>query len=223
MIRKETHFHQQVDELKIMILQMAAYVERAVDSATRALLDRNAELAERVIEGDARINQLENEIDEFSLQLLVRDQPMARDLRFITGCRRAVIDLERAGDEAVNIAEKTIYLSKLTPTPHNPMLEELVSTAKDMLRVAVEALQEENVEKATDVCRMDYKADDLNVRILKKTMDDMVTEVTGVRRAVNTILAARSLERIGDLSTNLGETVIFIVKGVSVKHNCQRF
>ncbi|MCK9241270.1 phosphate signaling complex protein PhoU [Desulfocurvus sp.] len=223
MIKKETHFHQQVDELKIMILQMAAYVERAVDMATRALLERNAELAERVIESDAQINQLENDIDEFSLRLLVRDQPVARDLRFITGCRRAVIDLERAGDEAVNIAEKTIYLSKLSQTPHNPMLEELVATAKDMLRVAVEAIQEENVEKATDVCRMDYKADDLNVRILKKTMDDMVTEVTGVRRAVNTILAARSLERIGDLSTNLGETVIFIVKGVSVKHNCQRF
>ncbi|WP_028588613.1 phosphate signaling complex protein PhoU [Desulfocurvus vexinensis] len=223
MPRKETHFHQQIDELKIMILQMAAYVERAVDSATRALLDRNAELAERVIEGDAKINQMENDIDEFSLELLVREQPMARDLRFITGCRRAVIDLERAGDEAVNIAEKTIYLSKLSETPHSPMLEELVATAKDMLRLSIEALQEENVEKASDVCRMDYKADDLNVRILKKTMDDMVTEVTGVRRAVNTILAARSLERIGDLSTNLAETTIFVVKGVSVKHNCQRF
>lgn len=223
MPRKETHFHQQIDELKIMILQMAAYVERAVDSATRALLDRNAELAERVIEGDAQINQMENDIDEFSLELLVREQPMARDLRFITGCRRAVIDLERAGDEAVNIAEKTIYLSKLSETPHSPMLEELVATAKDMLRLSIEALQEESVEKASDVCRMDYKADDLNVRILKKTMDDMVTEVTGVRRAVNTILAARSLERIGDLSTNLAETTIFVVKGVSVKHNCQRF
>jgi len=223
MPRKETHFHQQIDELKIMILQMAAYVERAVDSATRALLERNAELAERVIENDVQINQIENDIDEFSLELLAREQPMARDLRFITGCRRAVIDLERAGDEAVNIAEKTIYLSKLSETPHSPMLEELVSTAKDMLRLAIEALQEENAEKASDVCRMDYKADDLNVRILKKTMDDMATEVTGVRRAVNTILAARSLERIGDLSTNLAETTIFVAKGVSVKHNCQRF
>ncbi len=223
MNKKETHFHQQIDELKLMILQMAAYVERAVEQATRALLERNSELAELVIERDSEINRMEVDIDDFSLNLLVRDQPVARDLRFITGCRRAVIDLERAGDEAVNIAEKTIYLSKLSETPHSPMLDELVSTAKDMLRLSVEALREENVEKAADVCRMDYKADDLNVRILKKTMDDMVTEVTGVRRAVNTILAARSLERIGDLSTNLAETTIFIVRGVSVKHNCQRF
>lgn len=223
MNRSETHFHQQIEELKLKILQMAAYVERAVDSATRALLDRNGEMAEQVIEKDAEINAIEVDIDEFSLMLLVREQPVARDLRFITGCRRAVIDLERAGDEAVNISEKTIYLSKLPVTPHSPMLEELIVTAKDMLRLSIEALQEENVEKASDVCRMDYKADDLNVRILKKTMDDMAAEITGVRRAVNTILAARSLERIGDLATNLAETTIFIVKGVSVKHNCQRF
>jgi len=220
---QETHFHHQIDDLMLLILQMAALVERAVDSATRALLERNSELAEQVIENDQEINMIEVKIDEFTLNLLVREQPMARDLRFITGCRRAVIDLERAGDEAVNIAEKTIYLSKLSETLNSPMLEELVATARDMLRLSIEALREDDVEKASDVCRMDYKADDLNVRILKKTMDDMVTEVTGVRRAVNTILAARSLERIGDLATNLAETAIFIVRGVSVKHNCQRF
>lgn len=220
---KETHFHQQVEDLKIKILQMAAYVERAVENSARALLERDGELAEEVIENDAKINQIEVEIDEFSLLLLVRDQPVARDLRVITGIRRAVIDLERLGDEAVNIAEKTIYLSKLPATPHSPMVEELIVVARDMLRMAIEALQEENSDKAADVCKMDYKADDLNVRILKKTMDDMVAETTGVRRAVNTILVARSLERIGDLATNLAETTIFIDKGVSVKHNCQRF
>lgn len=219
----ERQFHKQIDDLNIKLLQMAAYAERAVADACRALATRNDELAEQVIEKDAEINAIENEIDEFSLTMLAREQPVARDLRFITGIRRAVIDLERIGDEAVNISEKTVYLSKLSDTPHSAMLEELVEIAKDMLHLSIEAFKEQNADKAADVCRMDYKADDLNVRILKKTMDDMVTEVTGVRRAINTILAARSLERIGDLATNLAETTIFIVEGVSVKHNCQRF
>ncbi|MBU1001761.1 MAG: phosphate signaling complex protein PhoU [Proteobacteria bacterium] len=218
----ETQFHKNIHELRMKILHMAAYAERAVSDACIALIDKDIELAEQVIEKDAEINAIELDIDEFSLLLLARDQPVARDLRFITGCRRAVIDLERIGDEAVNIAEKTIYLSKLPEVPHNPMLQELVDTAQDMLRTSVEAFKEENAEMAIDVCRMDNKADELNVRILKKTMDDMVTEVTGVRRAVNTILASRSLERIGDLSTNIAETTIFIAEGISVKHNCGR-
>ncbi|BBD09935.1 phosphate signaling complex protein PhoU [Desulfovibrio ferrophilus] len=219
----ETQFHKNIEELNMKILHMAAYAERAVSDACTALINKNIDLADQVIEKDTEINDIELEIDEFSLLLLAREQPVARDLRFITGCRRAVIDLERIGDEAVNISEKTIYLSKLPEVPHNPMLQELVDTAQDMLRTSVEAFKEENAEKAADVCRMDYKADDLNVRILKKTMDDMVTEVTGVRRAVNTILAARSLERIGDLATNIAETTIFISEGITVKHNCERF
>jgi len=219
----ETQFHRQIEELKMKILHMAAYAERAVADACTALIDKNVELADQVIEKDAEINAIELDIDEFSLMLLAREQPVARDLRFITGCRRAVIDIERIGDEAVNISEKTIFLSRLPEVPHNAMLQELVDTVQDMLRTSVEALKEENADKAADVCRMDYKADDLNVRILKKTMDDMVTEVTGVRRAVNTIMAARSLERIGDLSTNIAETTIFIAKGKTVKHNCERF
>lgn len=219
----ERQFHKQMDELKMKVLHMAAYSERAITDACKALLSKDVDLAEHVIEKDVEINRIELDIDEYSLLLLAREQPVARDLRFITGARRAVIDLERIGDEAVNIAEKTIFLSKLPEVPAAPMLEELVGVAQGMLHLSIEALREEDSTKAADVCRMDYKADDLNVRILKKTMDDMVTEVTGVRRAVNTILAARSLERVGDLSTNIAETTIFIAEGRSVKHNCERF
>jgi phosphate transport system protein len=147
---------------------------------------------------------------------------MARDLRFITGVRRAIIDFERMGDEAVNLAEKTIFLARLPELPHPQLLNEMVSVVLDMLKVTLEAFREQNVEKAVDVCRMDYKADDLNVKILKQTMDDMVCETTGVRRAINTILAARHLERVGDLATNVAETTIFIAKGLNVKHQCQK-
>ncbi|WP_461211012.1 phosphate signaling complex protein PhoU [Desulfocurvus sp. DL9XJH121] len=219
----ERQFHKQIEELRMKVLHMAAYAERAVQDACKALLTKDVDLAEQVIEKDVEVNRIELEIDEYSLLLLAREQPVARDLRFITGARRVVIDLERIGDEAVNIAEKTIFLSKLPEVPVSPMLEEMVQVAQDMLRLSLEALKEEDPDKAAEVCRMDHKADDLNVRILKKTMDDMVTEVTGVRRAVNTILATRCLERVGDLSTNVAETAIFIAEGVSVKHNYERF
>lgn len=219
---EETHFHRQLDSLKLQVLEMAAYTERAVIAATDALLAKDADAAERIIENDSIINDMELAIDESSLHLLALDAPMARDLRFITGVRRAIIDLERLGDEAVNIAEKTIFLARLPEVPHSAMMNEMVSVVLDMLKVTLEAFREGNVDKAADVCKMDYKADDLNVRILKTTMDDMVCETTGVRRAINTILAARHLERVGDLSTNIAETTIFIAKGLNVKHQCQK-
>ncbi|MFK4765790.1 phosphate signaling complex protein PhoU [Desulfobaculum sp. SPO524] len=218
----ERHFHRQLDELKMHVLEMAAYTERAVVKATEALLERDADAAERIIEDDATINDMELHIDEVSLHLLALDAPMARDLRFITGVRRAIIDFERMGDEAVNLAEKTIFLARLPELPHPQLLNEMVSVVLDMLKVTLEAFREQNVDKAVDVCRMDYKADDLNVKILKQTMDDMVCETTGVRRAINTILAARHLERVGDLATNVAETTIFIAKGLNVKHQCQK-
>jgi phosphate transport system protein len=219
----ETHFVQQLEELKLKILKMSAYADRAVQNATNGLLERDSRKAEKIIEQDSDINDIECRIDEYCLELLAREQPVARDLRFITGCMRIIIDLERIGDEAVNIAEKTIFLSRLPDSPHNSSLEELTEVARAMLRGAIDSFREQDPDKALDVCRMDNRADDLNVRVLKQTMDDMVSETTGVRRAVNTILASRALERIADLSTNVAESTIFIVRGVSIKHQCHRF
>jgi phosphate transport system protein len=219
----ETHFQQQLEELKLKILNMAAYSDRAVHNAVSGLLERDSKKAEQVIEQDSEINDIECQIDEYSLEILAREQPVARDLRFITGCMRIIIDLERIGDEAVNIAEKTIFLSRLPDSPHNPAFEELIEVSQKMLKGAIESFREQDPDAALEICRMDNKADDLNVRVLKRTMDDMVAETTGVRRAVNTILAARSLERIADLATNVAESTIFIVQGVSIKHQCHRF
>lgn len=219
----ETRFIQQLEELKLKILNMSAHADRAVQNAVSGLLERDSKKAEKVIEQDSEINDIECQIDEYSLELLAREQPVARDLRFITGCMRIIIDLERIGDEAVNIAEKTIFLSRLPESPHNPSFEELVEVSQAMLKGAIDSFREQDPEKALDVCRMDNRADDLNVRVLKRTMDDMVSETTGVRRAVNTILASRALERIADLSTNVAESTIFIVRGVSIKHQCHKF
>jgi phosphate transport system protein len=192
-----------------------------LEKAMRALFERDAELANEVIEGDQQINLLEVDIDRYSLRLLALGQPLARDLRFIVGCMRISVDLERVADQAVNVAESALFLSSRPPLPHNSNLEQLAETATDMLRTAIAAFVLGNADEARDVCQMDDTADELNVAILRGLLDYMVGEVPAVERSVQTIIAARSLERVADQATNIAESVIFIVQGVNIKHQSE--
>ena len=217
----ESRFREELEQLKMMILQMAALADSALDKAMRALFERDAELANEVIQGDQQINLLEVDIDRYSLRLLALGQPLARDLRFIVGCMRISVDLERVADQAVNVAESALFLSSRPPLPHNSNLEQLAETATDMLRTAIAAFVLGNADEARDVCQMDDTADELNVTILRGLLDYMVGEVPAVERSVQTIIAARSLERVADQATNIAESVIFIVQGVNIKHQSE--
>jgi len=217
----ESRFREELEQLKMMILQMAALADSALEKAMRALFERDAELANEVIEGDQQINLLEVDIDRYSLRLLALGQPLARDLRFIVGCMRISVDLERVADQAVNVAESALFLSSSPPLPHNSNLEQLAETATDMLRTAIAAFVLGNADEARDVCQMDDTADELNVAILRGLLDYMVGEVPAVERSVQTIIAARSLERVADQATNIAESVIFIVQGVNIKHQSE--
>ena len=217
----ESRFREELEQLKMMILQMAALADSALDKAMRALFERDAELANEVIQGDQQINLLEVDIDRYSLRLLALGQPLARDLRFIVGCMRISVDLERVADQAVNVAESALFLSSRPPLPHNSNLEQLAETATDMLRTAIAAFVLGNADEARDVCQMDDTADELNVTILRGLLDYMVGEVPAVERSVQTIIAARSLERVADQATNIAESLIFIVQGVNIKHQSE--
>lgn len=216
----ESHFHQELGQLKMTILQMASLAERSVSKALTAFFRRDADLAQEVIEGDRAINLLEVDVDRISLRLLALDQPMAGDLRFIIGCMRIAVSLERIGDQAVNVAERALFLSTRPPLPVNPAMEQLGETALDMFQTVIRAFIDENTEEAREVCRMDDKADELNVTVLKTLLDYMVKEVPAVERSVQTIIAARCLERVADEATNIAESVIFITLGVNIKHHC---
>lgn len=215
-----THFHQELANLRINVLEMAAHAEKALEKATTALLTRDAELAQDVINHDELINELECVIDEKSLRMLALEQPVAKDLRFIVGCMRTIVNLERIGDEAVNIAERALILSHRPALPFNHILEELSNLCLEMLRSSINAFKEEDPEMAQKVCDMDSRANELDVTILKKLIDYMLKESSGIERSVHTILSSRSMERVGDLCTNVAECVIFIVKGVNIKHKC---
>lgn len=220
-MKTESRFHQEMEQLKMTILQMAALAEAALKKAVRALSDRNIPLADEVVEKDYEVNELEVAVDKHCLRLLALEQPMARDLRFIVGCMRIAVDLERVGDQAVNIAERAQFLSKRPPLPPNPAMDQLAETAQDMLSSVITAFINQNVSQAADVCQMDDTADELNVTVLKNLLDYMVNEVPAVERSVQTIIAARCLERVADQATNIAESVIFIVRGVNVKHHCE--
>ncbi|MGL1860980.1 MAG: phosphate signaling complex protein PhoU [Pseudodesulfovibrio sp.] len=220
-MEQRAHFSKKLEDLKVMVLRMAAMSESAVHKSIKAYLEGDADLAEEVIVGDDVINDMEDAIDNFSLELLALDQPMAVDLRTIIGAQRITVNLERLGDEAVNLAHRAMFLSTRPPMPHNPKMESLAATAQLMLSNSLKSYVDEDVPLAGDVCRMDDKADDLNIGILRQLVSEMVTETRIVERGVHAIIGARHLERIADLATNVAESVVFIVEGTSMKHSCK--
>ena len=211
-------FSQELEDLKLEVLRMAALTESALSKSLQALFERDSDIAEQVVEGDQEIDMLEVEIDRRCLRTLALDQPMAKDLRFIIGCMRVCINLERIADQAVNIAERALYLNQRPALPHQPLMEQLATISKEMLTEAVSAFNNGQTDQASEVCQMDDIADELNLKILKHFIDYMIGEIQSVDRAVNTIIIARCLERCADLATNIAEAVVFVVEGVDIKH-----
>ena len=221
----DPRFQKELEQLKVKVLQMAAYTDRALDKALASIVRRDADLARQVIDSDQEINAMECEVDNLSLRLLALDQPVAMDLRFIVSCMRLVVDLERIGDEAVNIAEQAMLLSQTTPGPANAVLPGLGEQVVGMYRMAVRSFRDQDPELARQVCIADSAADDMNIRVLKTCMEPESPECGAISLdlAIRTVMVARSMERVGDLSTNIAESTIFVVKGVSIKHHCQPY
>lgn len=220
-MEQRAHFTKRMEELKVQVLRMASMAETAATNAIKGLLENNCDIAEDVIANDIKINELECSLDKNNLELLALGQPMARDLRFIVGAMRITSNLERIGDEAVNIANRTVFLSSRPPLPYNQRLEQMAEVAKNMISRSVKAFADEDAALAGKVCNMDNEADILNIRILKELISNMVTETRLVERGVHYIMASNHLERIADQATNIAESVIFIVQGENVKHDCR--
>lgn len=220
-MEQRANFTRKMDDLKVLVLRMSSMAETAMLNSVKALADCNAELAEDIIQNDIKINELECELDKFNIELLALDQPMARDLRFIVGSMRITSNLERIGDEAVNLAHRAVFLSTRPPLPFNQLLEQMSQVASDMVSMAVKSFADEDVELANRVCGMDNEADSLNLRILKGLIENMVSETRIVERGVHLIMAASHLERIADQATNIAESVIFINQGINIKHQCR--
>jgi len=226
MYGKETQLQQMLTRLRTRLLVMGASVGIAVDEACAALLEGNVGRASAVVDGDDAINSMENEIDELTLTLLARNQPVAQDLRFVVASLRIVIELERIGDEAANIAERILIM--LTPLPPIVMstLNELMHSASTLYISAIECLRSGDAEQALKLCRSgnDDETTQQEVTALQSLMDYLYTipeQGGGIEQSyagMHGILICRALSRICRRSTNIAEYTYFIATGLNIKH-----
>ena len=215
----ETHFQQELNKLKGNLLQMAGLAERAISNAVEALVKRDTSLAEKTIGEDEKINQMELRIDELCLKLLALHQPMAADLRFITSAMRINTELERIGDQAVNIAERVIFLNQeaqLKPYIDIPRMAEIT---QGMVKNVLDAFVNGDANLARSVCERDDQVDALNDQVFRELLTYMMADSSTISRAVHLIIVSRCLERIADHATNIAEGVIFMAKALVIKHH----
>ena len=212
------HFEQGLNDLKSTLVGMAGLAEEQVRKAMRALIERSTELAEEVVEGDNAIDDLEVQVDNMAINLLALQQPMARDLRFITMSMKIANDLERVGDHAENIADAVKYMISAPPFPVLPEVEEMVRLATDMLADSLDAFVRGDAAAAREILKRDDRVDELHDNNFRILLTHMMEDPRKITAGMDLLLISGNLERIADLATNISEEVIFLVEGQSVKH-----
>ncbi|HVB33193.1 MAG TPA: phosphate signaling complex protein PhoU [Patescibacteria group bacterium] len=212
------HFEQELEELKQRLLWMAGLAEKSVHQAVQALFEEKEDIAKRVLEEESAINELQIEIDDRVMSLLALQQPMAADLRFILSVSRINSDLERIGDQAVNIAQSVLRILRhpqVKPYVDIPRMSALV---EGMVRDSLNAVVQRNAELARSVLVRDDEVDHFRDQIFRELLTYMMENAAVIFPAFELILVAKNLERIGDHATNIAEDVIYMVAGQDVRH-----
>jgi len=211
-------YEQELRRLREQLLLMGAKVEEIIRGSIRALTERETAVAEQMIAFDKKINQLELEIDELCMQILARRQPVASDLRFITMALKLVTDLERIGDLGVNICERVIELNAEPPLKPYVDMPNMAREVQEMLHEALDAFVAADADRAQRVIVRDRNVDAYYTQIFRELLTYMMEDPRNIFRATRLQAIAKYLERIGDHVTNLGEMVVFMVKGKDIRH-----
>ena len=212
------HYEGQLRILKEKLLLIGHKAEIAIADATRALIERKPSLAQRVIDDDDQVDQLELEIDDICLEILAREQPVASDLRFITTAMKIVGDIERIGDNGVNIARRALEIL------HEPELKPIIdvpvaaAAAQRILKESLDAFVQGDAASAKRVIEGDRYIDDVCEQMLRELLTYMFEDPSTITRALRLIFVARNLERVGDHAANIAEMVIFLVEGQDIRH-----
>lgn len=215
----ETQFQRELEELKENLLKMATLVEGNIHDAVHSLVKRDSDLANQIFEREKQINEMELLIEDMCLKLLARRQPMAVDLRFITSAMKITTDLERMGDQAVNIAERAISLNQEPQLKPYIDLPRMADIAQSMVKDVLDAFVQRDVKLARSVCERDDLVDGLNDQVFRELLTYMMSDPKTTTRAVHLMIVARCLERIADHATNIAEDVIFMVEAKVIKHH----
>lgn len=216
----ERHFDEQLTILKNTLIKMSALSEAMITDAIEVLCERNASTVPRIREHEEQVNRLQIEIDGICLRLIALYQPTAGDLRFILGAVKTNGDLERMADLAINICDKTERLLEEPPLdPLATSLPDMAALAGSMVKESLHAYVNRSSDRARTVLLRDDQLDDMNRRITEDLLALMQKDSGMIKRALNLLLIARNLERIGDHATNIAENAIFVVKGLDVRHH----
>ncbi|HET8577859.1 MAG TPA: phosphate signaling complex protein PhoU [Methylomirabilota bacterium] len=214
----QRHFHEELEALKQTLLAMGGLVEDQIRRVMRALMERDDALALEVIERDRQVNALDVEVDETCVNLLALHQPAAGDLRFITTTMKIVTDLERIGDQAVNIAQRALELSQEPQLKPYIDLPRMAEKAEQMVKESLDAFVARDTELARRVCAADGEVDALKEQIFRELLTYMMEDARTIPRAIRLILISRFLERVADHATNIAEMVVYMVEGKMVRH-----
>ena len=212
-------FQQNLDDLKERLLVMAGMAEQAIERSIEAYRTRELSICEQVFRNEPAINRLEREIDQAALDLLAMEQPMAVDLRFILSVIRINADLERVGDQAVNIAVRVREMGAFANIDLPVDIPKLASLASAMVRKSLQAFIEADADLAQSVLLLDDQVDEMNDSAFYALSTLIKEQPELTPQSLNAIIIARNLERVGDHATNIAEDVIFWVRGADVRHN----
>lgn len=218
-MRMRIKFHQSLDDLKERLLVMAGMAEQAIQRSIEAYTTRDLNLCELVFRSEPAINRLEREIDQMALDLLAMEQPMAIDLRFILSVIRINADLERVGDQAVNIAVRVREMGAFANIDLPVDIPKLASLSAAMVRKALQAFIEADAELAQSVLTLDDQVDEMNDAAFYSLSNLIKENADLTPQSLNALIIARNLERVGDHATNIAEDVIFWVRGFDIRHN----
>jgi phosphate transport system protein len=215
------HFREQLDEMQNRLLEMAGLVEAAIHQSVLALVRRDEQAAREVLWNEALINQKDLEIDECATRLLALYQPMARDMRFLIAVIKINGDLERMGDLAANITHRALSIMRQPPIKPLIDIPQLASLAEDMVRKSLDALAKRDENLARSVLRSDDEVDLLRDLVNRELLNFMQEQSTTIPSAVDLRFVAHNLERIADHATNIAEDVLFVLKGIDVRHQSE--
>jgi len=215
------HLEIEIQKLKKRILAVGEVVVEAIQKALQALQERRAELAREVIEGDRRIDRAEVEVEEECLKLLALYQPVAEDLRFIAAVMKINGDMERMGDEAVNIAEHALFLASHDPIAVPKRLQDLSEVSMRMVGESLTAFVHGDGEAARRICAEDDEADEYNRQVINAVWKMMRDDPKTVERATHLFSVSRHLERIADHATNIAEDVVYMAEGKIIRHRAE--
>jgi phosphate transport system protein len=215
------HFVEELEELKAKLLEQASLVEAQIYRSITAVVEKDESLAGDVLKTEARINQIEIEIDDAAVSLLALQQPMAADLRFIIAAIKINNDLERMGDLAVNIAQRAVSL--LSEPVVRPMIDipHIAALVQSMVRKALDSFVTRDADLARSVLSSDDAVDSLRNASFHELISFMEQDPRNIRQSIDLLSIVRNLERIADHATNIAEDVLFLTKGIDVRHHAE--